>query len=318
MKRYILIIGVLCLAACSSPTPEKTSEEVKIEVKETEETRDLLNEYKTFVASLDAKSEKSMIAAAEKYTELFSGAEKQLCDSGYVVFDELYTKVEGDLNDKLLNDKSLENFPCVTLDSMGGKEKPFEKKFVPFRKSIEKNGFRINCPEGMVEIGQDRAFVAKHFYDFVSPIMKEFLEGLRKEKDQVFSADAGISISPKEYVDRLVWWDKFNSANPDFILSKKAKSYQIHLFHFFLTGMDNTPLMSYDTDENGIESTTLDPYFEEAYAYLNKKYPTSPINTLVKPYKMTVLKHEGVKRERLIQTYTKRGLMIDFSKDYEL
>lgn len=318
MKLPVLFIGGLCLAACSSPTPEKAPEAIRTKAKEIEETRDLLNEYKTFVASLDSKSEKSMTAAAEKYAELFAGSNKQLCDSGYVVFDELYTKIEGNLNDRLMNDKSFENFPCVSYDSLGIKEQPFEKKFLPFKKSIEKNGFRINCPEGMVEIGEERSFVAKHFYAFVSPVMKKYLEGLRIESDQVFSADAGISISPQQYVDRLVFWENFNKNNPDFILFKRARSIQRYLFTFFLLGMDNTPLINQFTDDNGVERMELDIYFKDAYDYLNKKHPNSEANALVKPYKLTVLKNETAKRERLIQTYTKRGLMIDFSKEYDL
>jgi hypothetical protein len=314
---FVICVG-LFLFSCGSPASEET---VKEEVKEKEpiEVRDLVNEYKTFLASLDSKSEKSMTVAAEKYTELFSGTNEKVCDSAYVLFDGLYAEIEGNLNDKLMKDKFFENFPCITLDSLGEKEKPFEKKFVPFKKSIEKNGFRINCPEGMVEIGQDRSFVAKHFYAFVSPVMKQFLEALRKEHDFVFSEDAGIIISPKEYVDRLVWWEKFNTANPDFILSKKAKSHQIQLFHFFLTGMDNTPIIDSEYDENGeIIGETMDAYFVEGYAYLNKKYPNSEANALVKPYKMALLKKEQAKSERLIRSYTKRGLMIDFEKGYDL
>ena len=315
MKLYTIIMGGLCLAACSSPAPEKTSEKVKQEVKELEKTRDILNEYKRFVTSLDPRSEKSTTVAADKYAELFSGADKKVCDSAYVVFDQLYQKVENNLNDKLVNDKSFADFPCITYDSLGVKEQPFERRFLPFKKSIEKNGFRIDCPEGMAEIGQDRSFVAKHFYAFVSPVMKQFLEGLRKEYDQVFSADAGISISPKEYVDRLIGWENFNRANPNFILSREAKSHQVQLFHFFLTGMDNTPIVDSEYDENGeIVGETIDPYFVEAYAYLNKKYPNSETNALVKPYKMALLKKDRVKIERLIKTYTKRGLMIDFNE----
>lgn len=316
MKLFTVLIAGLYLVSCSSPSPEKEMKEEKKDVNEVTETRDLLKDYKTFIASLDSKSEKSVSLATEKYAELFSGADQELSDSAYVVFDQLYEKIEGSLNEKLMNDSFFEDIPCITFDSLGVKEEPFEKKYVPFRKSIEKNGFRIDCREGMVEIGQNRSFVSKHFYTFVSPVMKQYLEGLRKETDEVFSVDAGIVISPQQYADRLVWWENFNKKNPDFMLFKNAQSIQKHLFTFFLLGMDNTPLINHFTDDNGVEKQELDSYFEDAYAYLNRKYPNSESNALVKPYKMTVLKNDAAKRERLIKTYTNRGLMIDFSKEY--
>jgi hypothetical protein len=318
MKRTFFIAGTILLAACSSPSAEQASEEVKTEIKEKAplETRNLVKEYREFVETLNLKSEQSVTAAAEKYAELFSGIDKKVCDSAYVFFEELYEKVGNSLNEKLMNDPFFEEFPCVSLDSLGVKELPFEKKFAPFKKSIEKNGFKIDCLEGMGEIAEDRSFVAKHFYAFVSPVTKQYLEGLQLENDQLFSGDAGINISPQQYADRLVWWENFNKRNPDFILSKRARSIQRHLFTFFLLGMDNTPLINYFTDDNGVEKQELDSYFVDAYAYLNKKYPNSESNALVKPYKMTVLKNDNAKRERLIKTYTNRGLMIDFSKEY--
>ncbi len=316
MKRLFFAAGIIALAGCSSPSPVKETKAENTEVKDPVVERDLLKDYKKFIASLDSKSEKSVTLAAEKYAELFSGAHQGLCDSAYVVFDQLYEKIEGGLNEKLMNNSFFEDFPCITFDSLGVKEEPFEKKYVPFRKSIEKNGFRIDCPEGMVEIGQNRSFVSKHFYAFVSPVMKQYLEGLRKENDEVFSVDAGIVISPQQYADRLVWWEDFNKKNPNFMLSENAQSIQRYLFTFFLLGMDNTPLINHYTDDNGVEKQELDSYFEDAYTYLNKKYPNSDLNALVKPYKMTILKNDAAKRERLIKTYTKRGLMIDFSKEY--
>lgn len=318
VKHLLFSAGTILLAACSSPSAEQSSEEVKVEIKKEDplETRDLVKEYREFVETLNFKSEQSVTVAAEKYAELFFGIDKKVCDSAYIVFEELYEKVGGSLNEKLMNDPFFEEFPCISLDSLGIKELPFEKKFVPFKRSIEKNGFRIDCPEGMVEIGENRSFVSKHFYAFVSPVMKEYLEGLQIETDQIFSADAGISISPQQYADRLVWWENFNKKTPDFILSKNAQSIQQYLFTFFLLGMDNTPLINHYTDDNGVEKQELDSYFADAYAYLNKKYPNSESNALVKPYKMTILKNDAAKRERLIKTYTKRGLMIDFNTLY--
>lgn len=317
MKISLSLCVVIFAFSCGSPAPEKDIEKAEETVKDRDETKDLLKEYNKYINSLDTESEESIGLAAEKYAVLFAQANMGICDSAFVLFDHLYGEVENKLNERLEKDESLFDFPCIDFDSLG-REMPFDKRFVAFKKRLEKNGFRIECPEGMTQIVQNRSFLKPRFYKCISPLMKEFLGGVQKERDEFFNYDAGIVISAQSYVDRLVWWDEFDRKYPDFILSKKAKANQIVLFTYFLIGMDNTPVIGYSIDENGVVKTGgLDDYFAKAYAYLNKKYPASPLNGLVSPYKMAVLKNDDAKRERLIKTYTKRGLMIDFEKGFD-
>lgn len=316
MKRTFVVTGILLLAACSSPSAEKPSKEVKTELKEKDpvEVRNLLKEYTEYLGSLDSTSEKSVSLATAKYAELFSESDQKLCDSAFVEFHELYEKVEGVLNTTVYTGN--EDLPCATYDEEGN-ELPKDKRLVALEKRVKKHGFRIECWEGYPGIAGERAYIATHFYKYVSPEMKAFLEGLREERDHLLGMDAGISLTEEEYADRLIWWENFNKKNPDFILSKRARAIHRYLFTYFLLGMDNTPAINYPTDDNGVERMELDSYFVKAYDYLNKKYPNSESNALVKSYKMTVLKNDNAKRERLIKTYTKRGLMIDFSEDWE-
>lgn len=316
MKQILFITGTILLAACSSPSAEKPSGEEKTEIKEKDpvEVRNLLKEYTDYLGSLDSTSEKSVSLATGKYEELFSESDQKLCDSAFVEFHKLYEQVEGVLNTTVYTGN--EDLPCAAYDEEGN-ELPKDKRLVALEKRVKKHGFRLECWEGYPGIAGERAYIANHFYKYVSPGMKAFLEGLREERDHYLSADAGISLSEKEYADRLIWWENFNQKNPNFILSKRAKAIQRYLFTYFLKGMDNTPAINYLEDDNGVERMELDSYFVKAYDYLNKNYPNSESNALVKPYKMTILKNDNAKRERLIKTYTKRGLMIDFSKDWE-
>lgn len=315
MKRIFFAIGIMLLAACSSPSPAKAPEEKKTGVEKEVAQRDLLEEYNEYLAGLDTMKEESITLATEKYTALFAKSDQELCDSAFVAFHKLYEVIENRVDHLVYSDPVYAELPCDSYDEEG-KELPRDKRITALENRLKKHGLRLECWEGFPGVAGERAFIAKHFYKYVSPGMKTFLEGLRKESDQVLSVDAGISISEEAYVDRLVWWEKFNKEHPDFILSKRAKYIQRYLFTFFLTGMDNTPAINYP-DEDNPEKMELDSYFVKAYDYLNKKYPDSESNALVKPYKMTVLKNDAAKRERLIKTYTKRGLVIDFSKDYE-
>lgn len=316
MKLTLFITGIILLAACSSPAPEKPSEQQKTEVETTVETKDLLKEYREYLTSLDTTTEKSVTLAADKYDALFSKSGQKLCDSAFTEFHKLYEIIENRLDFQVYSDPVYAELPCTPYDENGNELKP-DKRITALANRLKKHGMRLQCWEGFPGVSGERAFIAARFYKYVSPEMKTFLEGLRKEKDHLFSVDAGISITEKEYADRLVWWEDFNKKNPDFILSKRARSIQRYLFTYFLTGMDNTPVLNGEFDENGeIVEETMDEYFVNAYAYLNKKYPNSEANTLVKPYKMAILKKDKAKREQLIRSYMKRGFMIDFEKEY--
>lgn len=318
MLKTIFVISVgLLVFSCGSPTTKKSSEKVKIETEKPVEVRDLLKEYEAYVASLDSTTEKSVNLATDKYVELFSKSDQKTCDSAFVTFHKLYEKIEGILNNSVFTGSEFSEIPCSISYDENGKELPIDKRLILLEKRMKKHGFRVECWEGFPGIGGERAFIASYFYKYVSPVMKQFLEGLRKERDQELGADAGIILSEEAYADRLVWWDNFNKKNPDFILAERAKSIQMYLFTYFLIGMDNTPSVNRPVDENGVETMELDGYFVKAYAYLDKKYPASPINGLVKPYAAAVQKNNEAKREKLIKTYTKRGLMIDFSKDFD-
>ncbi len=319
MKSAGFILLVLVVTACSSPVSEKPSAEAKAETKDPVEARNLLIVYKTYLGSLDSMNEKSVTLAAKKYAELFSISDEQLRDTTFVLFDLFYQKVCSALNEKIANDQFFSDFTCVWYDSTGIKELPFEKKYVPFRKSIEKNGFRIDCPEGMAEIGEDRSFLIPRFYKLVSPVMKEFLEGYRKEQDTPFQHDAGIVISEMEYVKRLIQWETFIEKNPGFIRIDRAREIYRMYFTFFLIGMDNTPAYDEEINEEGEEVlTALEPYYKTAYTYLKKKYPNSLTYAKVKPYWKAVDEKNLDKMNQLEKSYRKQGIMIDFSKDYNL
>ncbi|MNX62215.1 hypothetical protein D3C86_931710 [compost metagenome] len=316
LKISLALCIVILTVSCGSPEAETTSPENKTVTETPVETRYLLQEYETYVASLDTTTEKSVGEAAEKYAKLFSKADRKVCDSAFVIFHDLYEKIENQLDYQVYTSPVYAELPCALIDD-NGKELPMDKRLSALENRIQKNGFKLECREGYPGVAGDRSYITSRFYSFVSPEMREFLEGLRKEKEQHFAVDAGIAITEKEFADRLVWWENFNDKHPDFILAKRAKFIQKYLFTFFIIGMDNTPSTNYPIDENGVEKIELDTYFVKAYAYLNTKYPSSQSNALVKSFAAAVRKNDKVKSEQLIKWYTKRGLMIDLMEDLD-
>lgn len=222
MLRISLVLGMVILTvSCGSPEAKNTSTEEKVTTETPVETAYLLQEYETYLASLDTNREQSVSEAAEKYAKLFSKADRKVCDSAFAAFHDLYEKIENRLDYEVYTSPVYAELPCSLMDD-DGKEVPMDKRLSALENRIKKHGFKIECREGYPGIAGDRAYIATRFYPFVSPEMKEFLEGLRKEKEQHFAVDAGIVIPEKEFVNRLVWWENFNTKHPDFMLAKRA------------------------------------------------------------------------------------------------
>lgn len=307
----------LTLVSCGSevaPAKKKNAKKTSIE---TANYAVRLNEYKEFVSGLDVSKVESSSEAAEKYSELLKGADTEICDKAFVVFHELYEKIEENVADQLLHNKKVQDSPCVEIDE-NGKELPMIKVLSDLDKKWKEHGFRLECWEGFPAVGTNRDFIAQNFYKSVSPTMRKFLKALHENDDNVFQVDAGIVLTEKEFVDRAVWWETFVSENPDFILVDRAKALKKEYFTYLIYGMNNTPAISYMS--NGSEETISDlsAYFATAYTYLDKKYPNSEANKHVKPFFKAAMLRDFEKVEAIRKDYTKKGFMIDFEKETKL
>ena len=143
------------------------------------------------------------------------------------------------------------------------------KKLINYRKNLQKNGFDINSEEGITYIMQDRNFIAKHFYPYLSQTMKKYQIKLNIENAEGFVSDASIIISPQNLVERIIWYEKFIYENPTFIFIENCrttlKTYQTILF----TGIDNTPVFSFNAPDK------ITDYYHETYEYLHSpNHPT--------------------------------------------
>ena len=84
--------------------------------------------------------------------------------------------------------------------------------------------------------------------------------------------DAGIIITPQQYIDRVIWHEKFIADNPDFILLKNCKAYKKAYLTYLLTGIDNTSLYDYDDETKLIRYDhildTLLSFFWHLFCYV--------------------------------------------------
>lgn len=320
MQKILVAAGILLLVGCSSPQKQKNEKVDNGEPvqKNTVSSVSLVQNYADFLQSLDSAKVENVSLAAKKFQTLFKGSNPDLCDSAFVKFQDFYESMEGTVSLLVEDDSILQK---AYWDEIGKTNEitldlPVLKKY---EKKLFRNGYRLEIWEGNLMAGTDRSFLEKNFYPMLSSPMRAFLKLDHSDDDTPFQHDAGIVISEMEYVKRLIQWETFIEKNPGFIRIDRAREIYRMYFTFFLIGMDNTPAYDEEINEEGEEVlTALEPYYKTAYTYLKKKYPNSLTYAKVKPYWKAVDEKNLDKMNQLEKSYRKQGIMIDFSKAYNL
>jgi hypothetical protein len=256
-----------------------------------------ISEFKAFVSKLDSTDVVSATKALDKYRELFAEQSPSLCDSGFVVFQALYDSIETHLNIKCQNDTT--NYePLLLADQTS-----IPKKLKDFQKHLVVNGFKISSNEGVAYIEQDRAFVARNFYPFVTPEMKAYLNELLKENREGFAANGAISITPSQLVDRAVWYEHFLAKYPDFVFIGNCKDYHKAYLTYLLCGYESTSIYK------NKETQEMSDYFVTAYNYMNSRYRDSEVSKLVNPYYDSLKQKQASNAQSTLKNYRIKGLI---------
>lgn len=320
MKSAGFMLLILVVTACSSPQKQKPEQvdDSNSGQQPAVSSVDLVKKYADFIRTLDSANVESVSLAVKKFEELFKESNPDLCDSAFVKFQHFYEKMETTASLQVESDSVLQKvyWDEVEKTREATSDFPVLKKY---EKKLLRNGYRFEIWEGNLMAGADRSFLEKHFYSMLSAPMCAFLKLCHSDDDNPFQHDAGIVISETEYVKRLIQWETFIKKKPDFIRIDRAREMYRMYFTFFLLGMDNTPAYDEVINEAGEEVLTdLDPYFKTAYTYLKKQYPNSLTYAKVKPYWKAVDEKNLDQMNQLEKSYLKQGIMIDFSKDYNL
>ena len=267
------------------------------------ENPNLLNDYNSFLLKLDSTEITTVPSAITKYQTLFKNGSIGIKDSAFVLFSTYYEKVDRNVNQRM--EKDTTNFdPLISLDA-NMNPLPISEKLKKYKDRIEQNGFEISSTEGMAYLKQDRDYIAKNFYGYVSKTMRVYLEQVNRENKEGFQEDAGPTIEPKAFVDRVVWWENFITNNNNFMMLEDAKERKKYLLTFLIIGMDNTQVLSYDS--SGIEE-----YYKTAYTYLQNKFPNSETAKIILPYFNALLEKDIAKAEQIVNDYKRHKQIIDF------
>lgn len=293
-----ILLFVLFFSACQKPQQENNERERIDNFNDTSLVRTenpKLTEFRLFVQQLDSSNINSVQLAVEKFKTTFYGQQTSLCDSGFVVFQQMMDTISTYQNIKLQTD--------TTEYEIYFETNQFPSKVLKYKNLLANNGFKLSNSGGMVFVEQDRSYPISLLSSMLSEPMKLYLAEIETENREGFSENAAIIISWKQHVDRIIWYENFINANPSFVFLENCKNYKKAYFSYLLTGFENTKLFIDD------KQTVLNPYFNSAYSYLLQAFPNSEAAQLTTPYIETIQQNSTAARRELLKKYVIKGLI---------
>lgn len=159
-------------------------------------------------------------------------------DAAYITFREFYYNEINQYNEQL--ETLYPNFN----EQMNDPNDPEMKELMDL---LQLCGSELLQSEGFFYIDQRPDYFISIFKEDASSEMKDYLEIRSKELKEGFSEDAGLLITFEQLYDRVLVWEKYLAANPDFILNEEIKGTLSMYLSTLMTGMDNTPAFDYET-----------------------------------------------------------------------
>jgi len=300
MKTICLTIALLLLYSC-----KKDTETVETAPSAVEETAPLIPAKTTtttaaLVAAFIAKKEDVRIkltsSSAEDANKLYE-AYKQENDSTMRLLEHTEQNILEHYYEYYSDDRGN---PKAAPDSIAKKEALLKNAGIEF----------WEIGEGMVEIRTVANFYLSLFKGHVTKDYEDFIALLAKDDENLYSADAGISISFNAVGKRVLNWEKFIAKYPYSSLTSQAIDYYRMYQHGFLLGEDNTPTIE-------VTDNTIYPENLKEFAAFTAANPSSPTTALVK----IVTETKGTKDE-ITKAVTKEQdkliakLIADTTPDY--
>lgn len=259
---YSIILGLTLtsITACSpkkensnigTPETEQTSE-----VDENETSKDnIMEEFNKLISG-----EARLKEIAAFMNENLKNTTQEEASTMIVGFEELQIKRKTTQEEKYLSEEIQKGFNTLGTEGVDISQ-PDSIKDETIKKLLvesKEDGFKIETAEGFYFPVIDYSFY-KQFSSYATSDMKDYIDIMAIESDNIFAKDAVLIISWEEVISRTLSYEKFLGQYPE---SKKAQDMKVLYERYeFITmhGLNNTPLFDY-------ESKTMDEKAKDAFA----------------------------------------------------
>lgn len=293
MLKKIFLISLLTFLSGTYISCSKypaLSVEIKNEVISTASVDD----YRFFLDMQNQSELNSISKGLIYYKKMLTKLTQPEKDAAFINFREFYSNVINKYNSEFYNNTRLRKKLELTNSEKDNEVNTFKKKLL-------KNGLVLLHSEGSYYVDEDPNFLLNNFYMHVSVSFKEYLGIRKKELNQGFTEDGGLTIPFKKLGERIHIWEEFISKYPVSPLIEDAKqNYDLYL-RTFMNGIDNTPVFD-------PKSRILRPDVKRAYIIYTEKYSNKESGKLIKKYYNLLAKHK-FKRTPEIDTFLKNHLI---------
>ena len=214
-----------------------------------------VKDYKEYINSLDTTQLNSITKALDKIKLNFGNISKEKTDSLFIVFRRFYHKeiIEWSNNStKLFNENYLN---------------PKSEKVKKLKDSLSTFGVTIRMSEGIYYANPLPDFLKDNFSKNVSEAVSKYIVQRAHEEKEGFAEDASLIISPKDLLERTVFWEKYIQQFPN----SSMINFAIHFYNIYLNvftlGLDNSSVI----EPNG----NLSKEYLSAYEYCLINYPNT-------------------------------------------
>ncbi len=189
-------------------------------------------------------------------------------DSAFFAFSTFYYTTMNEFNEKQLwsNDSLTNKLYADTLNT--------DPAVKALKQKLAANGLGLYMTEGNYYVDALPDYLYDNFSRSVSPSVKEFLRIRKGELAAGFSEDAGLVISFEELGKRVIAWENFIDTFPDSPLVGEAKSNWDLYLSTLLSGMDNSRIFDFDSNQ-------LIPAVKQVYNTFLEKYPQTRSGKLI-------------------------------------
>lgn len=155
---------------------------------------------------------------------------------------------------------------------------------VTYEKEIlESAGFKLISVEGNEQPVIDYHFI-DDYSEQISQEMLDFTAFMTLNSDKPWAMDAGITIPLTDLADRIALGEQFIVKYPSSVMKEQVQILYGYYLGSFIGGLDNTPLVLFDTNK-------IDPEFISSFDYFLETYPdlktTETVETLQTELKAT-------------------------------
>jgi len=297
MKRYLILLSIFSLTFVSCKNTDR--KETKSSYNKTEVPEKNIAGLEMKKNDLKKTQDKPFNWSKSKVLKqnFLSALEEGNLPQDKIVIDYLnaYSELANEFNDILFERSNYDSLnTLIYLDKSLIYQCAFD-----FKTQVETNGFSISFSEGMIYIEQNSTFIKSESTELLDSVSIEFLNNYCLEFDTKCCEDAGIRISDKELVNRVLnWGDLIEKVNETRYLEIAKSNFYNNLSLIYM-GLDNTPSFDWKTGKFDMNSYN---FMQETV----KKFPNSKAAIEFKEFLEMIVSEDFEKTEKVIEFFDEK------------